>query len=76
VLDKADSSLLNLMFLTCSLYLARKGNIMNIKENYYIYQFKQLNELTGDQRAQIYYKIHKSITTKGLLTPLQRRRLE
>jgi hypothetical protein len=24
---------------------ARKGNIMNIKENYYIYQFKQLNEL-------------------------------
>jgi hypothetical protein len=24
---------------------ARKGNIMNMKENYYIYQFKQLNEL-------------------------------
>jgi hypothetical protein len=24
---------------------ARKGNIMNTKENYYIYQFKQLNEL-------------------------------
>jgi hypothetical protein len=24
---------------------ARKGNIMNIKENYYTYQFKQLNEL-------------------------------
>jgi hypothetical protein len=25
---------------------ARKGNIMNIRENYYIYQFKKLNELT------------------------------
>jgi hypothetical protein len=24
---------------------ARKGNIINIKENYYIYQFKQLGEL-------------------------------
>jgi hypothetical protein len=30
---------------------ARKGNIMNIKENYYIYQFKQLNELTEEKRA-------------------------
>jgi hypothetical protein len=29
----------------------RKGNIMNIKENYYIYQFKQLNELTEEQKS-------------------------
>jgi hypothetical protein len=29
---------------------ARKGNIMNIKENYYIYQFKQLNELIEEQK--------------------------
>jgi hypothetical protein len=30
---------------------ARKGNIMNIKENYYIYQFKQLRELIEEQRS-------------------------
>jgi hypothetical protein len=30
---------------------ARKGNIMNIKENYYIYQFKQLNELIEEQKS-------------------------
>jgi hypothetical protein len=30
---------------------ARKGNIMNIKENYYIYKFKQLKELTEEQKA-------------------------
>jgi hypothetical protein len=30
---------------------ATKGNIMNIKENYYIYQFKQLNELTEEQKS-------------------------
>jgi hypothetical protein len=30
---------------------ARKCNIMNIKENYYIYQFKQLNELTEKQKS-------------------------
>jgi hypothetical protein len=29
----------------------RKGNIMNIKENYSIYQFKQLNELTEEQKS-------------------------
>jgi hypothetical protein len=28
----------------------RKGNIMNIKENCYIYQFKQLNELIEEQK--------------------------
>jgi hypothetical protein len=28
---------------------ARKGNIMNIKKNYYIYQFKQFNELIEEQ---------------------------
>jgi hypothetical protein len=27
---------------------ARKGNIINIKVNYYIYQFKQLNELVEE----------------------------
>jgi hypothetical protein len=30
---------------------ARKGNIMNIKENYYIYQFKQFNELIEEQKS-------------------------
>jgi hypothetical protein len=30
---------------------ARKGNIMNIKGNYYIYQFKQLNELIEEQKG-------------------------
>jgi hypothetical protein len=30
---------------------ARKGNIMNIKEHYYIYKFKQLNELTEEQKS-------------------------
>jgi hypothetical protein len=30
---------------------ARKGNIMNIKENYYIYQFKQLSELKEEQKS-------------------------
>jgi hypothetical protein len=30
---------------------ARKGNIMNIKENCYIYQFKQLNELIEEQKG-------------------------
>jgi hypothetical protein len=30
---------------------ARKGNIMNIKENYYIYKFKQLKELTEEQKV-------------------------
>jgi hypothetical protein len=30
---------------------ARKGNIMNIKENYYIYQCKQLNELIEEQKS-------------------------
>jgi hypothetical protein len=29
----------------------RKGNIMNTKENYYIYQLKQLNELIEEKRA-------------------------
>jgi hypothetical protein len=29
---------------------ASKGNIMNIKENYYIYKFKQLKELTEEQK--------------------------
>jgi hypothetical protein len=28
---------------------ARKGNIMNIKENYYIYKFKQVKELIEEQ---------------------------
>jgi hypothetical protein len=28
---------------------SRKGNIMNIKGNYYFYQFKQLKELIGKQ---------------------------
>jgi hypothetical protein len=30
---------------------ARKGNIMNIKGNYYIYQFKQLNEVIEEQES-------------------------
>jgi hypothetical protein len=30
---------------------AIKGNIMNIKENYYIYEFKQLGELTEEQKS-------------------------
>jgi hypothetical protein len=30
---------------------ARKGNIMNIKENYYIYQFEKLNELIEEQKS-------------------------
>jgi hypothetical protein len=30
---------------------ARKGNIMNIKENYYIYKFKQFKELTEEQKS-------------------------
>jgi hypothetical protein len=30
---------------------ARKGGIMNIKENYYIYQFMQLNELREEQKS-------------------------
>jgi ribosomal protein L31 len=30
---------------------ARNGNIMNIKENYYIYKFKQLKELTEEQKS-------------------------
>jgi hypothetical protein len=30
---------------------ARKGNIMHIKENYYIYQSKQPNELTEEQKS-------------------------
>jgi hypothetical protein len=30
---------------------AKKGNIMSIKEGYYIYKFKQLNELTEEQKA-------------------------
>jgi hypothetical protein len=30
---------------------ARKGNIMNIKTNFYIYQFKQLNKLIEEKRA-------------------------
>jgi hypothetical protein len=30
---------------------ARKGNIMNIEDNNYIYQFTQLNELTEDQKS-------------------------
>jgi hypothetical protein len=29
---------------------AKKGNLMNAKENYYIYQFKQLNELIEEQK--------------------------
>jgi hypothetical protein len=29
---------------------ARKGNVMNIKEDYYIYKFKQLNELIEEQK--------------------------
>jgi hypothetical protein len=29
---------------------ASKGIIMNIKENYYIYKFKQLKELTEEQK--------------------------
>jgi hypothetical protein len=29
----------------------RKGNIIIIKENYYIYQFKQLNELIEEQKS-------------------------
>jgi hypothetical protein len=32
---------------------AIKGNIMNIKENNYIYQFKQLNELIQAQKKTI-----------------------
>jgi hypothetical protein len=28
---------------------ARKGNFMSVKENYYIYKFKQLKELTEEQ---------------------------
>jgi hypothetical protein len=31
---------------------ARNGNIMNIKENCYIYKFKQLKELIEEQKAQ------------------------
>jgi hypothetical protein len=30
---------------------ARKDNKMNIKKNYYIYQFKQLNELIKEQKS-------------------------
>jgi hypothetical protein len=30
---------------------ARKGNIMNIKENYCIYQFKQFTELIEEQKS-------------------------
>jgi hypothetical protein len=30
---------------------ARKGSIMNIKENYCIYQFKQLNELMEEEKS-------------------------
>jgi hypothetical protein len=30
---------------------ATKGNITNIKQNYYIYQFKQLKDLIEEQRA-------------------------
>jgi hypothetical protein len=30
---------------------ARKGNIMNMNENYYIYQFKQLDELIEEQKS-------------------------
>jgi hypothetical protein len=30
---------------------ARKGSIMNIKENYYIYQFNQFNKLTEEQKC-------------------------
>jgi hypothetical protein len=30
---------------------ARKGSIMNIKENYYIYQFSQLNKLIEEQKC-------------------------
>jgi hypothetical protein len=30
---------------------ARKGNIMNIEENYCIYKFKQLKELTEEQKV-------------------------
>jgi hypothetical protein len=30
---------------------ARKGNIMSIKENYYIYKFKQLKELIEEQKS-------------------------
>jgi hypothetical protein len=30
---------------------ARKSNIKNIKENYYIYQFKQFNELIEEQES-------------------------
>jgi hypothetical protein len=30
---------------------ARQGNIMNIKENYYIYKFKQLKELIDKQKS-------------------------
>jgi phage regulator Rha-like protein len=30
---------------------ARKSNIMNIKENYYIYKFKELEELTEEQKS-------------------------
>jgi hypothetical protein len=29
----------------------RIGNIMNVKENYYIYQFKQLSELMEEQKS-------------------------
>jgi hypothetical protein len=30
---------------------ARKGNIVNIKENYYIYKFKQLEKLIVEQKS-------------------------
>jgi hypothetical protein len=30
---------------------ARKGNIMNIKEDYYIYKFKKLNKLIEEQKS-------------------------
>jgi hypothetical protein len=37
---------------------ARKGNIMNIKENYYIYKFKQLKELTEEQKKMTTRTVH------------------
>jgi hypothetical protein len=30
---------------------ARKGNVMNIREDYYIYKFKQLNKLVEEQKV-------------------------
>jgi hypothetical protein len=32
---------------------ARKGNIMNIKEDYYTYKFKKLNKLIEEQKSTI-----------------------